>query len=92
MGVTTVAGMAAALDAVDMALRDGLGVYVHCWGGIGRTGTLVGCWLVRHGQTADEALALIRERRRGLEVTGRYPRSPQTDEQERFVRAWVEGR
>ena len=39
------------LDAVDAALGDGKTLYVHCWGGVGRTGTTVGCWLVRHGQT-----------------------------------------
>ena len=44
---------------IDLTQRDeGLEpVYVHCWGGIGRTGTVVGCWLVRHGMTGDEALA-----------------------------------
>ena len=47
------------LDAIDEALDDGRSVYVHCWGGIGRTGTVVGCWFVRHGMTGDEALAQI---------------------------------
>ena len=45
------------LDAIDEALDAGRNVYVHCWGGIGRTGTVVGCWFVRHGMTGDEALA-----------------------------------
>ena len=27
------------LDAVDRALAAGRNVYLHCWGGIGRTGT-----------------------------------------------------
>ena len=35
------------LDAIDDALDQGGTVYVHCWGGIGRTGTVIGCWLVR---------------------------------------------
>ena len=48
---------AAILDAIDEALDGGKNVYVHCWGGISRTGTVVGCWLVRHGMTGDEALA-----------------------------------
>ena len=42
--------MAAILDAIDSALDVGGMVYVLCWGGVGRTGTVVGCWLVRHGQ------------------------------------------
>ena len=51
--------MAATLDAIDSAISDGNTVYVHCWAGVGRTGTVVGCWLVRHGKTGDEALAQI---------------------------------
>ncbi|MYA61486.1 MAG: hypothetical protein F4X94_02810 [Dehalococcoidia bacterium] len=50
------------LDAIDDALSDGKTVYVHCWGGVGRTGTVVGCWLVRHGHLGEEALQEIEER------------------------------
>src|SRR5687768_16100150 len=39
------------LDTIDEALHLGRNVYVHCYGGIGRAGTTVGCYLVRHGQT-----------------------------------------
>ena len=78
------------LDAIDKALEDGKNVYVHCWGGIGRTGTVVGCWLVRHGMTGDEALAEIAERWQGMEKRYRHPRSPQTQQQRRYVRSWTE--
>ena len=40
--------MIAILDAIDAALFEGHGVYIHCWGGVGRTGTVVVCWLKRH--------------------------------------------
>ncbi|MGL6279293.1 MAG: protein-tyrosine phosphatase family protein, partial [Gaiella sp.] len=49
MGVPTVPHLHRILDDVDAALAEGGSVYVHCWGGIGRTGTVIGCWLVRHG-------------------------------------------
>ena len=48
--------MTAILDAIDSALTRGRNVYLHCWGGIGRTGTTVGCYLVRHGRSGEQAL------------------------------------
>ena len=78
------------LDAIDEALNNGRNVYVHCWGGIGRTGTVVGCWFVRHGMTGDEALAQIAERWRGIGKRYRHPRSPQTAQQRAYVRNWTE--
>ncbi len=65
-------------------------VYVHCWGGIGRTGTVIGCWLVEQGLTGDEALRRIAELRRGT-PDGRL-RSPESDDQCRYVREWMEGK
>ena len=44
----------AILDQIDETLRAGRSLYLHCWGGIGRTGTAVGCYLVRHGLEGDE--------------------------------------
>ena len=82
--------MAAILDAIDAALDKGSTVYVHCWGGIGRTGTVVGCWLVRHGLTGDGALRQIAEWWQHVEKSRRVPRSPQTAAQHDFVRNWVE--
>ena len=84
--------MAAILDAFDQALENGRNIYVHCWGGVGRTGTTVGCWLVRHGMTGDEALAQIAEWWQGMEEQKRYfhPRSPQTHVQRAYVRHWTE--
>ncbi|MDP2994346.1 MAG: hypothetical protein Q8N46_04400, partial [Anaerolineales bacterium] len=53
--------MVATLDAIDTALAEGRKVYLHCVGGIGRTGTTVGCYLVRHGMKPTEALHHLRE-------------------------------
>lgn len=86
----TPAAMVAILDTLDGALADGHNVYLHCWGGIGRTGTVVGCWLVRHGMSGPAALATIAAHWRGVAKRDRHPRSPETDAQHAYVRAWSE--
>ena len=82
--------MAAVLDAIDAAMGGSTVVYVHCWGGVGRTGTVVGCWLVRHGRTGDEALARVAELFGSMAKAGRWMRSPETPQQEEYVRHWTE--
>ena len=54
------------LDAIDAEIAGGGVAYVHCWAGRGRTGTVVGCWLVRHGLVGEDALARIVTLRRSL--------------------------
>jgi len=82
--------MVAILDRVDAELAAGEVVYVHCWGGVGRTGTVVGCWLVRHGDAPEEALEKIAGWRRDT-PDGRK-RSPETGAQRAFVHGWHAGR
>jgi ADP-ribosyl-[dinitrogen reductase] hydrolase len=83
--------MAEILDAVDENLLSGRTVYVHCWGGHGRTGTAAGCWLKRCGIAAGETVFdYIRGLRAELDDSDRE--SPETDEQKEFVREWREGR
>lgn len=82
--------MTAILDAIDDALAADGAVYVHCWGGVGRTGTTVGCWLVRHGRTGDTALAQLAEWWQVVEKAYRRPETPETDQQVAYVRTWRE--
>jgi Polymorphic toxin system, DSP-PTPase phosphatase len=89
MSVTTAAGMRTTLDAVDAELAAGGGVYVHCWGGVGRTGTVVGCWLRRHRLDDGDPVARIAELRAG--VRNAWMDSPQTDAQRQMARAWSAG-
>jgi len=73
--------MTTLLNTLDTSLAEGHTIYLHCHGGRGRTGTAVGCWLVRHGMTGEQALARIAELRGDNE-------SPETDEQRAFVLNW----
>ncbi len=82
--------MRALLDAIDSSLEGGRNLYLHCWGGVGRTGMAVGCYLVRRGHSGDSALGQILAWRQSLAVFMYYPRSPETEEQAGFVRNWSE--
>jgi len=87
LNVPTPDGMRAILDCIDSAIDAGAPVYVHCWGGIGRTGTVVCCWLMERGRTGEQALvdiALLRE-----SIHKRLIPSPEMEVQRRFVRAWL---
>ena len=90
LGTTTIPHMTRILDDVDSAIEDGGVAYVHCWGGIGRTGTVVGCWLVRHGLDAGDPIGRIAELRR--DVSDAYVPSPQTSAQRAMANAWKRAR
>ena len=88
--VPTVEGMVAILDEIDRAIRQNPRVYLHCWGGRGRTGTAVGCYLARHGMGVGEAaLDLLSTLRQNDPIS--HLSSPETEIQSQFVRSWVEG-
>ena len=60
----TVGQMRRILDTLDKALAKGHIAYLHCYAGLGRTGTVAGCYLVRRGMEGQEALEeLVRLRR-----------------------------
>jgi protein-tyrosine phosphatase len=82
--------MIAVLDAIDSALAEGHKVYLHCVGGIGRTGTTVGCWLVRHGMEPAAALQRLRELYKTSAQSEYAPRSPESDDQLELILNWAE--
>lgn len=81
--VPTRAGLVATLDEIDTELASGGVVYVHCWAGCGRTGVVVGSWLVRHGTDPEDALRVIAETRGAG--------CPQTLEQRLLILNWQTG-
>ena len=90
-GLPTPERMNAILDALDENLARGRKIYLHCYGGIGRTGTVVGCYLVRHGLSGEEALRQLASWWQNVPKSARYPHSPETLQQETFVLNWPKG-
>jgi hypothetical protein len=88
-GVPPPAEMTRVLNTIDDALASGRTVYVHCWGGVGRTGTVVGCYLARRGHTGQQALDQLDRLRKAMEKAA-WRVSPETDEQREFVQRWRE--
>lgn len=86
MDTPDVAQMREILARLNAAIAGGRTVYVHCFGGIGRTGTVIGCHLVERGMDGNAALAEIERLRRGMPNAHRI--SPETDAQRRMVRLW----
>lgn len=82
--------MSLILDTIDSAIESGSPVYVHCWGGVGRTGTVVGCYLVRHGMSPAKALERVDQLYKTRPRDHFLVRSPETEEQFDFVRNWRE--
>ncbi len=89
-GLPTPELMTSILNTLDNELNAGRKIYLHCWGGIGRTGTTVGCYLVRRGKTGDQALRQLAEWWKEVPKSHYHRHSPETDEQMDFVCNWAE--
>lgn len=90
LSVPTIDEMTGILDAIDGCLAENQAVYVHCWGGVGRTGTVVACWTLRHGLASpDNVLHQLSHLRRQDRERGSRE-SPETFAQRQFVLGWPE--
>jgi protein-tyrosine phosphatase len=58
-------------------LSAGRNVLVHCVGGLGRAGTVAGCWLRKQGLSGNEAIQVVRD--------FRSPRAIETVQQEQAI-------
>ncbi len=53
------------VQIVDEVEEKGGAVLVHCFAGVGRTGTMAAAYLIKKGSSADEAVSTVRQRRPG---------------------------
>jgi hypothetical protein len=72
------------LNAIDTGLQGQIPTYVHCWGGHGRTGTVIACHQIKKGHSAEEAIESVMRFRRGLPKN----HDPFEGDQRRFIHSW----
>jgi atypical dual specificity phosphatase len=87
-GLPRPAAMRATLAAMAMAQAGGSVVYLHCRAGVGRTGTVAGCWLVEQGLAPSDAIALLQRKFAAADQSRGGRLTPETDAQRAFVAAW----
>ena len=82
--------MRSILDAIDLSLTVDRPVYLHCFGGVGRTGTAVCCWLLRQGLAKPENVIQMLHELRQADHQTKGRQAPETIEQTKFVENWLE--
>ena len=90
-GIPSVSGMRSVLDTIDLSLAAGRPVYLHCFGGMGRTATAVGCWLLRHGLASSDDVLDVITRLRQADEERRDWDAPENDAQRALAKAWLRG-
>jgi protein-tyrosine phosphatase len=86
-GIPTKETMVEILRIIDESIANNKAVYVHCWGGIGRTGTVIGCFMKKNKMASSEnfidALAYLRKN-----DPENHRTSPETSQQIEFVKSF----
>lgn len=79
------------IDKIENLMQQDGYTYIHCWGGVGRTGTIVACWAARHMEepTLEKALAAMRKRFLKMPKSS-YRQAPETQRQIGFIDQFVD--
>ena len=87
----------------ELSKRDDGYVYIHCWGGVGRTGTIVGCYLaedlkktsykynqsIKNDELTESVMRKLRNSFSHMPKSSRRV-TPETKEQEIFIKKYIE--
>ena len=66
MGVPTFEDLAHSIDFIHERIQNNEPVLVHCLAGMGRTGTILACYMIKYQKmSAEDAIQHIREKRHG---------------------------
>lgn len=76
------------LSAMQAELHAGGRVYVHCNDGVGRTGMVMGCWLVERGFDPEDALEELARRFAAMNKSRSYRCTPSSALQAEWVENW----
>jgi hypothetical protein len=76
------------LRAIQAGLDAGIRVYVHCNDGVGRTGMIVGCWLVERGFDPEAALEELARRFAAMNKAQSFRSTPSDALQAEWVENW----
>ncbi len=72
------------LDSIKKYIETGAIIYLHCWGGVGRTGVIDGCWLAEHGYPGKAAISRLRVLWKECPKSN-GKKDPETDAQEEYI-------
>ena len=66
MGVPSFDDLKSSVDYIDKKIQNKEPVMVHCLAGLGRTGTILACYLIKYEKmSAEDAIQHVREKRHG---------------------------